>query len=770
MRDDRKGFSAKDIIIIILCIIVLIVLVVLLKQSRTDKQAEQEQLAQLQEEINETGTATTTESTQKQSVAALELNEINQEGWLEVYNGERKSEKLTGASVYVDGELVKSFEDEYSIPSKSLLVLELGKAISQKDNTVVSLIDSNGEQIFTAVIPELGKGQSYGRIGNGNAKMGYQTPTKGADNEIEALETDSVLSFSVPGGFYSETVQLELTTQKGMEIYYTLDGSTPTTASEKYTEPIKISNRSGSNYVYGKIVNNGYVPSSITMGTVVRAIAVNASGNTQAEGTQSYFIGIQNNSDLADLPVISVTTDGNNLFDYHDGIYVQGEQYENALVSGYEGVFQANYQMDWQRDAHIEFFESNKDKSYEGDLTLSILRDYSMETPQKSFTAYGDGSGAWSGSTLNSYFNSVSNTLEILTNRRDNDSKAREYLVNDLLQETSVGTQDMEPCVLFINGEYWGGYMLRKPIDHVYFEEHYDIGTDETVIVAQNGNIDNSEYRDSYDQMLAYVTQNDMSIDSNYTTVQSMMDVQSYLDYLCANMYIANVDYGEDDAYVWKTAEIGTGKYSDGKWRWIIGKTNCSMNVESANGKATNTINSFLMEMVREDTILRSLIRNDSFKQQLSDTMHQMAEEVFTTEKVTAELKSLTELLAKMAANSYERFFAYPKTDFYSGKISIIQTFFDGRAEFILDYADNIEETEKIWNSIEQGDVSTPQTTTQNVTAEQTDATTVNQGNTTANQGNAATATANQGNADATTATVNQADSNAGGVQEDGQQ
>mgnify|MGYP002905530020 CR=1 FL=1 len=57
------------------------------------------------------------------------------------------------------------------------------------------------------------------------------------------------------------------------------------------------------------------------------------------------------------------------------------------------------------------------------------------------------------------YFNDVSNVLEIQTNRRDNESKAREYLVNDLLEDTQVGTQQLTPCVLFINGEYWGGYM-----------------------------------------------------------------------------------------------------------------------------------------------------------------------------------------------------------------------------------------------------------------------------------------------------------------------
>ena len=80
----------------------------------------------------------------------------------------------------------------------------------------------------------------------------------------------------MPGGFYTDTITLTMTDKPGVDIYYTTDGSTPTTASEKYTAPVKIANRTGSGYVYADIVNDGYKPSGIEMGTVVRAIAVDA--------------------------------------------------------------------------------------------------------------------------------------------------------------------------------------------------------------------------------------------------------------------------------------------------------------------------------------------------------------------------------------------------------------------------------------------------------------------------------------------------------------
>lgn len=716
-KTQRKGFSAKDVIILVLCLLVFLILVFLLKQAGNNQKTQQEQLNQLQEEIQQTGESGTTVS--KKNVNYVVCNEVNQEGWIELYNAGKQESHIEGASVYVNGKLVKTYQDKLDIPSKELIVLELGVKLGQEENNVISLVNGANEKLFTITVPRLHNQESYGRIGAGNVQMGYQTPTRGEKNVQEALRTEEKLTFSVPGGFYTDTIMLTLTDRNGVDIYYTLDGSTPTTASEKYTEPIKITNRSGSNYTYAGIVNNGYKPSSIEMGTVVRAIAVDAKGNILEEKTESYFIGIANNSDLADLAVISLSTDADNLFDYFEGIYVQGHNYEDALISGQEGLFQANYQMDWKKPAYIEFFDGNKGKSYGGKIELSILRDYSMEAPQKSFYVTGDGNGAWAGSELNSYLNEVSNVLEIQTNRRDNDSKAREYLANDLLKDTQAGTQELMPCVLFINGEYWGGYMLRKPLDRLYFEEKYDIPQDNKVILAKDGVIDNYDYLDEYDKLIQFLTSNDMSLESNYEQLQDMMDVQSYLDYLCANMYIANVDYGTDEAYAWKTSQTGTGKYEDGRWRWIIGKTNCSMNALMAEGRATATINSFLMPMVREDQILRSLIHNDAFCAQLQKTMQHMAEDIFTEEKVMTELENISARIGKMATSSYERFYAYPSTGFYQGQTERIQTFFQNRAEYILYYVNQINDIETRWNAIETpvqaeetavtGQVQTPQ-------------------------------------------------------------
>jgi len=65
----------------------------------------------------------------------------------------------------------------------------------------------------------------------------------GAQREGDATSSKPAEpKFSVPGGFYTNAVSIELSA-KGKEevVRYTLDGSEPTSASPEYSSPIKIS-------------------------------------------------------------------------------------------------------------------------------------------------------------------------------------------------------------------------------------------------------------------------------------------------------------------------------------------------------------------------------------------------------------------------------------------------------------------------------------------------------------------------------------------------
>jgi hypothetical protein len=171
--------------------------------------------------------------------------------------------------------------------------------------------------------------------------------------------------------------------------------------------------------------------------------------------------------------------------------------------------------------------------------------------------------------------------------------------------------------------------------------------------------------------------------------VLGQMDMQSYLDYFCANMYLSNADYGEDDSAIWRTIQTGSG-YSDGKWRWLIGKTDNTVDNATASKLTTSSLNSYLQKSVTSDAFFQSLLKNEQFRQQLYTTMKRMAEQTFSTEQVNANIDIVSKQMQKLAVCNYKRFVLYPSDTFYSDEIKKIEVFFTKRGDYIMRYTKEV--------------------------------------------------------------------------------
>lgn len=695
-QDMYKKTSIGNILIIIISLVAFLALVLVVKYYNDRSRNDQKQIA-------ETGSiyqGISAEGSLDEMLKFLTINEVNQAGWIELYNSDKNSGiELSKCYITVNGVLKFTFPEKYVIKAGSFSCIDGLGRLGITDNDIIGIFDENGNNLKSIMLPSLESEESYGCRTDGDISYCCLTASKEKTNSGSNIIEKSELTFSVPGGFYDESFPLEITAAKGMKIYYTLDGTEPTNQSELYKEPILINNKSGSNmhYATAEGINyiNNYLPTSISMGMVVRAIAVDRNGISSKIKSQSYFIGLKYASDIKNLPVLSIITAPENLFDYFNGIYVSGRSHEDALARGEDGNSSANFLNGWMKEINVEYFEPQKDKTYEGSMTISIINDVCVMTPQKSLLLTAEG-GAFAGSSLINYYNDISNRLLVLTNRKDNNYKVREYLAAKLLAGTTVGTPDLMPCIVFINGEYWGGYMLKAEYDVKYVEKRYGVKA-EDILIAENGLITNNrKYQQKYDEMYNYVVTKDLSVDENYAWVKNHLDIQNYLEYICANMYLANAEYGVDKLFMWRTINDQGTAYEDGKWRFMLPRFDNTMKNGDAGNIATSSINTFLQSGLSKDKFFRSLLSNDEFQNQLGVVMTYMADDIFSEEKVNSSISNVSLQLKKMILMSYKRFVGNQGDTFYTRELDKIQGFFQQRGKYILQYTEEV----KSWGGI----------------------------------------------------------------------
>ncbi len=611
-----------------------------------------------------------------------------------------------------------SLEGYYLAPHSYLLLYANGRAEAGSHSIALKmsaegenlyLYDNSGSLVDSIQVPKLPTDTVYARMGQAMETWGsarYGSP--GEDNSSLSAYTIPSLEqpvLSAGSGFYDEAFLLSMTCGPGETIYYTLDGTLPTTQSAIYTGPVLIQDVSGQDNYYanmsGTSVLGDYAPAEpLDKACVVRAISANDAGEVSDAALAVYFVGYGDREGYDHVKILALNAEPDDLFSDQRGIYVLGETFEEYLASceapEYTAYTPANY---WnrgrmaERPATMTLFDSERMLLTEGRVGIRIHGGSTRSYRQKGFNFYGREQYAEETADMGKYMLRTSGAKDTYL------TMLRDVFLQSLVEDRAVAVQRGEPCILFLNGEYWGLYNLQERYSAAYFEEHYGISEDNLIVLKDSRANDVtitkvSSGRESdkaaYEELLQYAGENDLSLAGHYQEISDMMDIQSFIDYFVTEMYAGNTDWPVNNVCRFKSREVREGSlYEDGRWRWALYDTD-----ESTGGGSTGyDMNPFAGETYyhkvspMDTELMAALLYNETFRRQFCLTFMDMINKNFAYSQVRDKLYEMADVYAVPMVNSFHRFRTEEYTpDTFWGNIAVLDEYMKNRPEYIISY------------------------------------------------------------------------------------
>lgn len=647
-------------------------------------------------------------------VAAVNTLTLDEDGdspaWIELMNASEEAVDLAGWGVSDNPKQSFKWRFPYVVilPHAYLVVFASGK---DRTNVTGRLhtdfkIDAGGEEIRlarpdgtlvdAAPAARLRRDVSLARSPNASGPWKYfGTPTPGRSNNTKE-SYDSLLfeppAFSAGSGFFANAFALSLSAaETGAEVRFTLDGSEPTLDSPVITAPLAIASRAGQSNVLSMIrgtatVNqhtDGWKPpvGEVRKATVVRARAFRSGALPGPVATHTYFVGAD--AVRADsLPVLSIVTPTNGLFDYYTGIYMLGAVFDQYVAANpgvaLTGHTPANYTQRgsaWERAADLEFFEPGGVPGWSEPVGLDIQGQSTRSFRQKSFGLKARGEEGKANTIEYPLFPGLRKLgdglpltdfphLRLRNAGNDWDvAMMRDDWCHRLAGGLGLDLMSSRPTAIYLDGEYWGLLTFREQQDPQYLHEHYGIDPNEAVILYAEGGLEEGQAGDDrvYRDLRTFASTHDLADATNYDYVRRRLDVDDFLIYQLAEIYFANADWPQNNTRIWRrrltVPDPTLPRGQDGRWRFFLFDVDLGVAHPWSAGYTEDTLSVALSPSGRPGTdspwataFLRALMRNPGFKRDFLNAGADLMNSWFKAARAVALVDAMeTELRPAMA-------------------------------------------------------------------------------------------------------------------------
>ena len=432
--------------------------------------------------------------------------------------------------------------------------------------------------------------------------MNYEKEPVNLMTLLAATTGMSQPKFSMPHGLYDESnLTVTITpTDNSAEVYYTTNGTMPTTASTRYTGPLTLTKTT----LLRAIEVTGGKSSAITTASYILTASVLSQPNnpegypaewgkyTQIQGTAiaDYEMDPEMTNDpvlrqkivegLKQLPILSVVTDKDNLFSHENneetgGIYIfTGPPVGDGTGNGWTRqcsaeLFGGPQQHDLTIDCGLKLHGGHgrlAEKNPKHSFRLQFKKTYGPSSLE--YPVFGKGEPKkFDQLVLRCHFgNSWQHWAE---GNRQKAQYTRDVWARRMQRKMGHTSVNALYVHLFLNGMYWGLYNIAERVDDTFGKNHFGgkkTDYDVVKIEEEGGNhIEASEGTlDAWNEMMETVkevgsSQQKANSQELMAKLDTLLDKDNFIDYMIINQYAGNTDWDHHNWYAIRSNTNGEG-------------------------------------------------------------------------------------------------------------------------------------------------------------------------------------------------------------------
>ncbi len=398
-------------------------------------------------------------------------------------------------------------------------------------------------------------GASWSRDAAGNWGFASPSPYGNTVGEVFAVQAQSNAVNVPPSGFYSSAITVSFPAGTRCE----QGGAEPTANSPTVEQDL-----------------------TINATAVLRCRTYAVGSYPSEEIIRTYVFESQ-----PSIAALFVTTDPLSMFSPDTGLYMTGNG--ASMMDPKKG---ANFWSNRELPVYVELFEPGAPKTpafgVMGDYKIS--GQYSRAKEKKSFSVtlreeYGDKRLKYP--LFPDYPELKKFKAFSLRNFGNNsgDDYVRDRIGTSMTEGLGVDYQRGRYVVVYYNGKYYGVHDLRERNNEYYYETKYGLdASDIDLIDAQNEAGAGSAT--DYKAMIEWLQSNELTSDANYQKIADQIDVDNYMNYMQAEMFVNNGDWPHNNMKKWRIAS------QKSKWKWFL------YDVDFGFGAGYNTQNSNVFSYV----------------------------------------------------------------------------------------------------------------------------------------------------------------------------